>query len=141
MNSQNMKHPVTRGFHYAWVVAGITFLTLIVAAAVRATPSILIVPLEREFGWSPATISFAISVNILLYGLIGPFAAGLLNRYGARRVMLASLAFLACGVALTTLIRVPWQLVLLLGRPGRNRDRDDRHRPRSDRRSLLVSQA
>jgi sugar phosphate permease len=115
MNSQNMKHPVTRGFHYAWVVAGITFLTLIVAAAVRATPSILIVPLEREFGWSPATISFAISVNILLYGLIGPFAAGLLNRYGARRVMLASLAFLACGVALTTLIRVPWQLVLLWG--------------------------
>jgi hypothetical protein len=36
--------------HYAWIVAGITFLTLIVTAAVRATPGILIVPLEQEFG-------------------------------------------------------------------------------------------
>ena len=72
MSAHDLKRPISRGLHYAWVVAGITFLTLIVAAAVRATPSILIVPLEREFGWSPATISCAISVNLLLYGLIGP---------------------------------------------------------------------
>jgi MFS family permease len=115
MSARNLKRPIPRGLHYAWVVAGITFLTLIVAAAVRATPSVLIVPLEREFGWSPATISCAISVNLLLYGLIGPFAAGLLNRHGARRVMIASLALLSGGVALTTLIRAPWQLVLLWG--------------------------
>jgi sugar phosphate permease len=101
--------------HYAWIVAGITFLALIVAAAVRAAPSILIVPLEQEFGWSRVTISFAISINLLLYGLIGPFAAGVLNRYGARRVMMISLALLSGGVALTTLIRTSWQLVLLWG--------------------------
>jgi sugar phosphate permease len=101
--------------HYAWIVAGITFLTLIVTAAVRATPSILIVPLEQEFGWSRVTISFAISINLLLYGLIGPFAAGLLNRYGSRRVMMISLALLSGGVALTTLVRTSWQLVLLWG--------------------------
>ena len=115
MSAHNLKCPIYRRLHYAWVVAGITFLTLIVAAAVRATPSILIVPLEHEFGWSPATISCAISVNLALYGLIGPFAAGLLNRYGARRVMIASLALLSGGVALTTLIHAPWQLVLLWG--------------------------
>ncbi len=115
MNTDNSNQLIGRKLHYAWVVAGITFLTLIVTAAVRATPSILIVPLEQEFGWSPATVSFAISINILLYGLIGPFAAGLLNRYGARRVMLGSLALLAGGVALTTLIRSPGQLVLLWG--------------------------
>jgi hypothetical protein len=68
--------------HYAWVVAAITFVTLVVTAAVRATPSILIVPLEHEFGWSAATVSSAVSINLLLYGLMGPFAAGLLNRYG-----------------------------------------------------------
>jgi len=101
--------------HYAWVVAGITLITLIVTAAVRATPSILIVPLEQEFGWSRATISFAISINLLLYGLSGPFAAGVLNRYGARKVMILSLALLSGGVALTTLIRTSWQLVLLWG--------------------------
>lgn len=101
--------------HYAWIVAGITFITLIVTAAVRATPSILIVPLEQEFGWSRATISFAVAINLLLYGLIGPFAAGVLNRYGSRKVMIISLAILSCGVALTTLVRSSWQLVLLWG--------------------------
>jgi sugar phosphate permease len=110
-----LKRPIFQRLHYAWIVAGITFLTLIVTAAVRATPSILIVPLEQEFGWSRATISFAISINLLLYGLIGPFAAGLLNRYGSRRVMMISLALLSGGVALTTLIRTSWQLVLLWG--------------------------
>jgi MFS family permease len=110
-----LKRSIFQRIHYAWIVAGITFLTLIVTAAVRATPSILIVPLEQEFGWSRATISFAISINLLLYGLIGPFAAGLLNRYGSRRVMMISLALLSGGVALTTLIQTSWQLVLLWG--------------------------
>src|SRR6202162_1516800 len=110
-----VRQPNVQKLHYAWVVAGITFITLIVTAAVRATPSILIVPLEQEFGWSRVTISFAISINLLLYGLIGPFAAGLLNRYGARKVMILSLALLSGGVALTTLVRTSWQLGLLWG--------------------------
>jgi sugar phosphate permease len=104
-----------RPFHYAWVVAGLTFMTLLATAGVRATPSILIVPLEREFGWSRATISLAISVNLLLFGLIGPFAAALMDRVGVRRTMLGSLATVATGVALSTRISAPWQLVLLWG--------------------------
>jgi len=55
--------------HYAWIVAAVTFLTLLTAVGVRVTPSVLIVPLEQAFGWSRATISFAISINIVLYGL------------------------------------------------------------------------
>src|ERR1700686_3777438 len=110
-----LKQLIPHRLHYAWIVAGITFIALIVTAAVRATPSILIVPLEQEFGWSRSTISLAISINLLLYGLIGPFAAGLLNRFGARKVMMLSLGMLSVGVALTTLIRASWQLVLLWG--------------------------
>ena len=101
--------------HYAWVVAAITFLTLLAAAGVRATPGVLIVPLENEFGWSRATISFAVGINIFLYGLIGPFAAAVMDRFGLRRTMLAALALIAAGVALTPLMTQPWQLVLLWG--------------------------
>jgi sugar phosphate permease len=101
--------------HYAWVVAAVTFLTLLAAAGMRATPGVLIVPLEREFGWSRATISFAVGVNVLLYGLIGPFAAAVMDRFGLRRTMLAALALIAAGVALTPMMREPWQLVLLWG--------------------------
>jgi sugar phosphate permease len=107
--------PRGRKLHYAWVVAGVTFLTLLVAAGLRATPGVLIVPLETEFGWSRATISFAIGLNIFLYGLIGPFAAAVMDRYGLRRTMVAALACIAAGVALTPLMTRPWQLVLLWG--------------------------
>jgi sugar phosphate permease len=105
----------SRKLHYAWVVAGVTFLTLLIAAGLRATPGVLIVPLETEFGWSRATISFAIGVNILLYGLIGPFAAAVMDRFGLRRTMLGALALIAAGVALTPLMTRPWQLVLWWG--------------------------
>src|SRR5262245_29060941 len=102
-------------FSYAWVVAAVTFITLIAAAGFRSTPGVLIVPLERSFGWSRATISLAVSVNLLLYGLCGPFAAALMERMGVRRMMLLSLASVATGVMLTAVMRSPWQLVLLWG--------------------------
>src|SRR5438876_10241757 len=99
--------------HYAWVVAGVTFLTLLVAAGLRSTPGVLIVPLEAEFDWSRATISFAVGLNIFLYGLIGPFAAAVMDRFGLRRTMLAALALIAAGVALTPQMTRASQRVLV----------------------------
>jgi sugar phosphate permease len=104
-----------RKFHYGWVVVGVTFLTLLIGAGVRSAPGVLLVPLETEFHWSRATISFAIAVSLLLYGLAGPFSASFMERFGIRRTMLAALSLLAVGVALTTLMRESWQLVLLWG--------------------------
>ena len=101
--------------HPAWIVAGCTFLVLLVAAGLRSTPGVLIVPLEREFGWSRSTISFAVAVNILLYGLIGPFAAAVIERFGLARTVGTALALVALGVALTPLMTQPWHLVLLWG--------------------------
>ncbi|MCW6507923.1 MFS transporter [Lichenifustis flavocetrariae] len=101
--------------NYAWVVMGITFAILLVGAGIRATPGILIVPLEREFGWSDATISSAIAVNILLYGLLGPFAVAVMERFGLRRTVVTALIILAFGVASTALMTTPWQLVVLWG--------------------------
>src|SRR6201997_1689707 len=101
--------------HYGWVVVAVTFTVLLVSAGMRAAPGVLIVPLEDEFHWSRATISFAVGVNILLYGLIGPFAAALMDRFGVRRTMAVALALTAAGVALSPLMRQSWQLILLWG--------------------------
>jgi len=101
--------------HYAWIILGVTFLTLLASAGVRAAPGVLIIPLEQEFHWSRATISFAISVNILLYGLMGPFAGALMQRFGVRRTTMTAMALLAVGVGLATQVRAAWQLILLWG--------------------------
>ena len=76
-----------RRIHYAWLVAAVTFVVLLAAAGVRSTPSLLMVPLEEEFGWSRALVSAAVAINILLFGLIGPFAASLMDRIGLRRTV------------------------------------------------------
>jgi sugar phosphate permease len=101
--------------HYAWVIAGVTFLVLLVTAGIRATPGVLMVPLESEFGWTSAAISLAIAVNLVLFGLIGPFAASLMERWGLRRIVLSALALLAVSVALTALMTTRWQMMLLWG--------------------------
>jgi MFS family permease len=101
--------------HYAWVVAGVTFLVLLVTAGIRATPGVLMVPLEEEFHWTSAAISGAIAINLALFGLIGPFAASLMDRWGLRRLVLCALALLTCSVALTALMTTRWQLILLWG--------------------------
>jgi MFS family permease len=105
----------TRKFHYAWVILATTFVTLIASAGVRATPSVLIVPLEQEFHWTRATISLAISITILLYGLMGPFAGALMQRFGVRRTVMTAMAALAACVALATRITQAWQLMLIWG--------------------------
>ena len=104
-----------RKLHYAWLVVAVTFLTLLTTAGIRSTPGVLIIPLEHEFGWSRATISIAVSVNLLLYGLMGPFAAAFFDKFGLRRTMATALFLIALGVSATTLMSKPWHMVLTWG--------------------------
>jgi len=101
--------------HYAWIIVAVTFAATIMIAGVRATPSVLIVPFEQEFHWSRATISLAIGINLLLYGAVGPFAAAVMDRFGARRTLTLALAATAAAVALTPAMTEAWQLVALWG--------------------------
>ncbi|TDV37541.1 MFS transporter [Actinophytocola oryzae] len=106
--------PRTR-FHWAWLVAGTAFITLIGAAGFRAVPSVLIDPLHDEFGWSRATISAAVSINLVLFGVISPFAAALMDTLGMRRVVSGALVLVAAGSGLTVFMNASWQLLLCWG--------------------------
>ena len=106
---------MTKRIHPAWIVAGITFLTLIASAGTRSAPSVLIVPLEESFGWGRDEISLAIAVNVLLFGLVAPFAAALMERFGIKKVVMTALSVVGTGSALTIFIQKPWQLVALWG--------------------------
>jgi sugar phosphate permease len=101
--------------HERWVMLAVTGLTVLMTAGVTAVPAVLIHPLEVAFGWDRAALVLAVSINVLLYGLAGPFAGGVMLRVGPRRVMLTSLVLIACGVAATTQLRSLLQLYLLWG--------------------------
>ena len=101
--------------HRAWLVAAVTFLTLICAAAFRSTTSIMFMPLEMEFGWTRSLTSSALSVNLVVYGVTAPFAATLMERFSPKRVAVAALTLVALGTGLTIGMTQPWQLMLYWG--------------------------
>ena len=101
--------------HYAWVVVAVMFVVILASVGVRAAPGVLIVPLQQAFGWNAAVISGAVSLNILLFGLVGPFAAGLIQVIGLKRTVLASMALLVIGAGLSSFVTEIWQLYLTWG--------------------------
>lgn len=104
-----------RGIHYGWVVAGVTFVTMLVTAGALGTPGVLLTPLEKEFGWDNADISSAFAVRLVLFGLLGPFAAAFMNRFGVRRMVTIALCIIVGGLLASLAMVHVWQLVLFWG--------------------------
>lgn len=104
-----------RGIHYGWVVAATTFLTMLATAGAMGSAGVMIEPLQKEFGWSTADISFAFAVRLVLFGLMGPFAAAFMNQFGIRRVVGVALGLIAVGLIGSCFMTEIWQLVLLWG--------------------------
>jgi MFS family permease len=115
MGPQRLAGLLAGRIHYAWVVVGVMFTVILATVGVRAAPGVLIVPLENAFGWSAGTISGAISLNILLGGLVGPFGAALIQRIGLRGTVLSSLTLLVIGAMGAAFATRPWELYATWG--------------------------
>jgi len=102
-----------KGIHYGWLVAAITFLTMLTMSAALGLPGAMLQPLSREFGWTTDQISTALALRFALFGLMGPFAAVLMERWGLRAVMCLGLTLVGTGMALVTLASQLWQLFVL----------------------------
>ncbi|WP_347274885.1 MFS transporter [Sphingomonas sp. HITSZ_GF] len=100
---------------YAGIVAAITFVALLVSAGLRSAPGVMMLPLEQHFGWDRATISAAAAIGIMLYGLVGPFAAALMLSFGIKRTMLAGLALMSVATFASLWMTEPWHYVLSWG--------------------------
>jgi MFS family permease len=104
-----------RNIHYAWMMVGVTFFTSLISAGTVGAPGVFIVPLQQEFGWTTAEVSSALSIRFILFGLMAPFAAALLNRYGLRNVTLSALLIVASALVTSLAMTKLWQLILLWG--------------------------
>src|SRR5260221_2289792 len=104
-----------RNIHYGWVMVAVTFFTALITAGTVGAPGVFIVPLQQEFGWTTAEISSALSIRFILFGLMAPFAAALLNRYGLRHVTLTALLVVVSGLVASLFMTKVWHLMLLWG--------------------------
>ena len=107
--------PIAVPFFYGWFIVALSFLANLTAAGLRSAPSVLIHPLESEFGWGRTQIAAAASLNLLLLGLVAPFGGWLIDRFGPRRVILGSLGTIAVGVSATVFVSELWQLIFVWG--------------------------
>jgi len=104
-----------KGIHYGWVMMIVVFLTMLISSAAIGLPGAFLRPLSKEFGWTTEQISSALAVRFALYGLMGPFAAILIERLGLRRVVCVALALIAASLLLATRMSALWQLFVLWG--------------------------
>lgn len=103
------------GQRYAFVVAGAIFIALLAASGLRAAPGVLLLPWHEAFGWDRGVISFAIALGIFFYGLVGPFAAALMMRFGVRIVLAGALAVMSLTTFASAYMSAPWQLIATWG--------------------------
>jgi hypothetical protein len=115
MSSRLAASLARRGLHYGWVIAGVTFLTMLVTAGTVGAPGVLMLPLQREFGWETAEISSALGIRFVLFGLMAPFAAALINRFGMRRITLAALLIIATALLSSLAMTQLWRASPIVG--------------------------
>jgi MFS family permease len=109
--------PLRRPFgqNYAFVAVGVVFFALLAAAGLRSTPGVLMIPLEKAFGWNRGEVSLAAGIGIFLYGLTGPFAAALMTSFGVRRTVTLALLLMSLSTGLSVFMSQPWQYVATWG--------------------------
>src|SRR3954469_25452746 len=118
MTSVSVQPPVSRrpfGQNYALVVVAVIFLALLSSAGLRATPGVLMLPLQTAFGWNVGVISLSAATGIFLYGLVGPFAAAVMQRVGIRRTVLGALTLMSASIGASYFMTAPWELFLTWG--------------------------
>jgi sugar phosphate permease len=107
--------PLGLPFFYGWFIVALSFFANLTMAGIRSAPSVLIHPLEAEFGWTRTEIASAASLNLLLLGLFAPVGGWLIDRIGPRRVILGCLTTTALGLIAVVFVRELWQLIILWG--------------------------
>ena len=104
-----------RGIHYGWAMTFLAFLYALFSSAAMGVPSVLIVPMSKELGWSLGELSAPQGLRLALFGLAAPFAGGLMLRYGPRRMVSISGAMLLIGLIVAITTTEKWQLWLGMG--------------------------
>lgn len=101
--------------HYGWIVLFATFFALFAVQGVRLAFGAFIIPWENEFSLDRSMTSLISTVSFIVYGLSQPVVGRLIDRYGARMIVIGSTALVGVSVILTVMTQQSWQLFLLYG--------------------------
>ena len=101
--------------HYAWIVIAIAAVMHMAGGSIRQAFGVLIVPLEENMGWNPATVTLAYAMASITGALLAPISGYCTDRYGARKVIMVGVVTFAAGALLTGVISEVWHLWISYG--------------------------
>lgn len=107
--------PRTNRIFYGWIVVAVTTLVLLTSAGVRSAPGVFLLPVQASMHWERATLAFAASLGLLLYGLAGPFSGWLMSRFNLRWITVVGLVLISTSMIASLWISEPWHLTLIWG--------------------------
>ncbi len=92
---------VPKSIFFGWWLVAATFVCFAFSASTICfvTFGVFVVPLENEFGWTRAEITFASTLASLSSAVIALIAGALLDRFGPRRILLLSIPCFSTAVA------------------------------------------
>ena len=106
-------------FFYGWVIVSAVFVAEFVAAGVGsfAVP-LFFQPMSQEMGWTLTMMTGALTAQAIVYAGISPFLGRILDRFGARPVMLFGTLFAGFGLVMLGGIQEIWHFWLLYAGVG-----------------------
>lgn len=96
-----------------WIVLTCYFAQMIASGASGWVFGILIAPMGQELGWSRGEIVLAIFISSLLGGLLAAPLGPVVDRYGPRLLMTASLVFAGAALIALSVVQEKWQYYLV----------------------------
>ncbi|CAH1687918.1 Sugar phosphate permease [Hyphomicrobiales bacterium] len=79
---------VQKHFFYGWIIVAAGFCAQMITSISMQGLAIYAQPLRQEFGWTAAQMSFGRSIQTV-DTLLGPLGGALVDRFGAKRLMVA----------------------------------------------------
>ena len=100
---------------YAWVVVTVVAVTLTIASGARFLFGVVLKPMSEEFGWNRAQLTGAVMVAMIVLSICQPLVGLLVDRIGAKRILVGGIAFLGVSLIPLSFATSLWQIYLLYG--------------------------
>jgi MFS family permease len=107
--------PAASRIYYGWLVVAACFFVITPVVPLIASFSIFQVPILDEFNWSRGSFAIALSIHLVVGGIASPFAGGLIDRYGPRRVMPIGALLTALALILLSQSTSLWHFYVAFG--------------------------
>ncbi len=101
LSNRLAEYVAARGIHYGWVMAALAFFYVLFSSSALGITAVLIKPMSDQLGFTIGEISASQGLRFTLFGLVAPFAGGLVLRYGPRRMVALSGVLSLLGLLLT----------------------------------------